>query len=113
MNKTFIILIIFLNSAFAEMTFFDFNDQKFHFVKLDNDRITSDYCKLKDCLAKSHPFDRVKIKDGEDPAAVACIESKKAKIIQMHDGKQNEESICHFNDGSMLTFGSLRFLVSE
>jgi len=95
------------------MTLIDYNDQKHQFEKNKNERIVSIECLKKECLANSFPFKKVKIKDGEDPAAVACLETKQAKIVQMHDGIHNEESVCLFNDGSMLTFGSVRFLVSD
>ncbi|PIP96528.1 MAG: hypothetical protein COW00_10120 [Bdellovibrio sp. CG12_big_fil_rev_8_21_14_0_65_39_13] len=113
MKKLLLVFCILIESANAEFVLVDYKDQKHLFEKNKNDRIVSVECLKKECSANTFHFKKVKIKDGEDPAAVACLETKQAKIIQMHDGKHNEESVCLFDDGSMLTFGSMRILVSD
>lgn len=99
-----LILTLFSFNAYALQ---DFNGKKYEMVEI-GDRLVSAECEKKDCLAKSVKITHGNTLDGEDPAAVTCIEVLKGSPLQLHDGNHNEESVCVLSDGSMIDFGSIR-----
>lgn len=95
-------------TSFSASALEDFLGKKYEVVTLENNREVSAICLKEDCIAKSIEIKHGKALDGEDPAAVACIESLKGAPLQLHDGNHNEQSFCVFSDKSMLGFGSIR-----
>ncbi|MBH48933.1 MAG: hypothetical protein CME71_12265 [Halobacteriovorax sp.] len=94
-------------NVFAASELFEFSGEEHKLAEVNN-RLVSEFCQKKDCIAKSVKVAKGKALDGEDPASVACLETMGGTPFQMHDGKKNEESVCVFKDGSVLTFGSIR-----
>lgn len=86
----------------------DYAGKKYEIITLDNQRDVNIECKNTDCLAKSIEIKHGKTLDGEDPAAVTCIEVLKGKPLQLHDGNYNERGFCLLTDQSMIGFGSIR-----
>ena len=107
--KILLLPLVFLASLnlFATSELFEFSGEEHKLVEVNN-RLVSEFCQKKDCIAKSVKITKGKTLDGEDPASVACLETMGGTPFQMHDGKKNEESVCVFKDGSVLTFGSIR-----
>lgn len=99
-----LLLTFFCFSAYALE---DFTGKKYEVVTID-DRTVSAECAKTDCLAKTVKIEHGDTLDGEDPAAVSCIEVLKGAPLQLHDGNYNEESFCVLSDGSMIDFGSIR-----
>ena len=85
----------------------DYTGKKYEVVTI-GDRTVSAECEKSDCLAKTVKIGHGDTLDGEDPAAVSCIEVLKGAPLQLHDGNYNEESFCVLSDGSMIDFGSIR-----
>tara|TARA_R110000868_G_scaffold61524_1_gene186899 strand:- start:4990 stop:5334 length:345 start_codon:yes stop_codon:yes gene_type:complete len=103
----FSMIITFSFNVFAMSELFEFSGEEHKLAEVNN-RLVSEFCQKKDCIAKSVKVAKGKVLDGEDPASVACLETMGGTPFQMHDGKKNEESVCVFKDGSVLTFGSIR-----
>tara|TARA_R110000868_G_scaffold180754_5_gene421439 strand:+ start:1064 stop:1408 length:345 start_codon:yes stop_codon:yes gene_type:complete len=101
------LMLIFSFNLFATSELFEFSGEEHKLAEV-NDRLVSEFCQKKDCIAKSVKIAKGKTLDGEDPASVACLETMGGTPFQMHDGKKNEESVCIFKDGSVITFGSIR-----
>ena len=102
-----IIIFLFSLNGFAIDALYEFSGTKHDVVEI-NHRLVSANCEKKDCKAKSIEIKPAEVKDGEDPALAACLISLKGAYIQLHDGKQNEESVCVFEDKSFITFSSIR-----
>ena len=105
--KIFILLVFYSFNTYALDSLYEFSGKKFDIKTLDNRRIVNSQCS-KDCIAKTVDIIAGEVEHGEDPAAIACLQKMGGGVLQMHDGKQNEVSVCIFKDGSFLTFDSIR-----
>lgn len=105
--KLVLLILLVPSICFSFDTLYEFTGKKFKIKTLESERIVNDSCN-KDCIAKKVSIKPGKVMDGEDPAAIACLQTMEGGVLQMHDGKQNEISVCVFKDGSFLTFDSIR-----
>ena len=91
--------------------YFDYNQNKFTFTVSSDNMIQHNACKKRPCLSENLKFDDtagVQNEEGYDPAFINCTEKLNGAPFQLHDGNNNQESVCIFKDGSMVTFGSIR-----
>lgn len=105
--KLLLLLFFYSSTAYSLDALFEFSGKKFEIKTLENHRIVNSDCS-KDCLANSVDILAGEVEHGEDPAAIACLQKMSGGVLQMHDGNQNEVSVCVFKDGSFLTFDSIR-----
>ncbi len=106
--KTIILIFTLVTTnVFALDVLYEFSGKKYELVEIKH-RLVSASCAKSDCIAKSVEVKAAPVANGEDPAVSACLLTMKGAYIQLHDGNQNEESVCVFEDKSFMTFGSIR-----